>query len=100
MTDQELYDFHQARLNSLDPELREKMVALLRGKLTGPECNWRPNGAITDNPLTWWIPLHFTWGMGVRSALRKAGFTEAATGLDNLDNYWVGLVELAIKEQP
>ena len=98
MTDQELYDFHQQKLNSLDPELRGKMVAALRSLFHGTTTTKQIRELISSDPLGWAPPLHYYWGMAVRNALRDLGYTEAAIGIENLDDIWVGLVELAVKE--
>lgn len=37
--------------------------------------------------------------MNVRNLLRANGFGESDLGVDNLDGYTVGLVELAVAEQ-
>jgi len=98
MNDQELYDFHQEKLYSLDLEQRAKMVAALRGLFHGTPTAETIRERIAQDPLRWWVDLHFSWGMAVRNALRDLGYTEAAIGVENLDDYWVGLVELAVQE--
>ncbi len=43
----------------------------------------------------WWIPCHHAEMRAARNALRSNGFGEKEFGTDNLDDYAVGLVELA-----
>lgn len=50
---------------------------------------------INQNPEKWWVEHHFIWGMGIRNLLRKNGFGEQELGVDNLDDYYVGLIEQA-----
>ena len=50
---------------------------------------------INKSPEKWWIGHHFGWGMGVRNMLRKNGFDEKELGIDNLDDYYIPLVEQA-----
>jgi hypothetical protein len=44
----------------------------------------------------WWTEFHFFGMMSVRNALRQNGFGEKEFGIDNLDDYAVGLVEVAL----
>lgn len=50
---------------------------------------------IIENPTKWWVEHHFGWGMGIRNLLRENGYTEQSLGIDNLDDYYVGLIEQA-----
>lgn len=43
-------------------------------------------------------PLHFTWGMAVRNLLRDKGYGEKYFDVDNLDDYYVELIEKAATE--
>jgi hypothetical protein len=52
-------------------------------------------GRIEADP-EWWAASHFAGMMAVRNELRGAGFGEEDLGVDNLDDYAVGLVELAL----
>lgn len=45
-------------------------------------------------------PLHHGWGTAVRNLLREHGFGEKEFGVDNLDDYYVPLVEVAALETP
>lgn len=47
----------------------------------------------------WRTPYRHDWLMNVRNLLRANGFGESDLGVDNLDDYAVGLVELAVAEQ-
>lgn len=44
----------------------------------------------------WPAAYHMGWGMGIRNALRGAGFSENDFGIQNLDNIYVPLVEEAV----
>jgi hypothetical protein len=50
---------------------------------------------IQESPNKWWVMHHFTWGMAMRNLLRENGFTEQELGIDNLDNYYISLIEQA-----
>ena len=54
---------------------------------------------ISHDPQMWWAKHHFHWLMAVRNELREAGFGEREFGIQNLDDYAPGLVELAVKEK-
>lgn len=66
-------------------------VEFLRGRYDGDPI--RPT--MVADP-EWWVSHHFSGMMGVRNELRKNGFGERELGLDNLDDYAVGLLELAM----
>ena len=80
-----------------DPELRSRMVEFLEGRITAPD-KAMIREAIEKNPKTWWASYHLHWGMSIRNALRVAEFGERETGIENLDNVYIGLVEEAVKE--
>lgn len=40
--------------------------------------------------------MHFGWGMGIRNYLRQQGYGEKWFGIDNLDDFYVTLVEMAL----
>jgi len=82
----------------MDPELRRKMVAALKALIHEQYLSLAIRELIAIDPLGWSVPLHFSWGMEVRILLRERGFTEAATGIGNLDNVYIPLVEEAVKE--
>lgn len=46
------------------------------------------------------MPLHFSFGMGVRNLLRQGGFSEVMLGVQNLDDYYVPLLEAAAGFDP
>jgi hypothetical protein len=48
----------------------------------------------------WPAGYHTFWGMGVRNALRSAGFGEREFAIGNLDNIYVQLVEEAVRPLP
>jgi hypothetical protein len=50
---------------------------------------------IQENPTKWWVEHHFGWGMGMRNLLRKNGFNEQELSIDNLDDYYIMLIEQA-----
>ncbi len=89
--------FHRDNVAKLDPEKVENACTFLRG--------WFADGmdavqvhelteAIKVNP-EWFTAHHFFGMMAVRNALRIHGFGEKCFGIDNLDDYAVGLVERA-----
>jgi len=44
---------------------------------------------------SWYMPYHFTWGMTVRNLLRENGFGEREMGVENLDDFYIGIGEKA-----
>lgn len=49
------------------------------------------------DPDKWWVGHHFFWGMWMRNAMRSHGYGEKELGVGNLDDYYIELVEKAIK---
>ena len=80
-----------------DEIMRDKAVEFLRGWI-GENIKPEIRAQIKADPDGWSVPYHFGWGMGIRNALRTAGFRESQLGVRNLDNVYVELVELALKE--
>lgn len=64
-------------------------------KELAPEREQIEKAFITDQN-GWWVPYHFYWGMSVRNTLRTKGFDEEYFKIDNLDDFYVPLVEEAL----
>ncbi len=52
--------------------------------------------AIHSDRENWFAEYHFGWGMNVRNAMRKAGYTEKWLGVENLDDVYVEAIEHAV----
>ncbi len=50
-----------------------------------------------DPEKWWWARSHFDWGMVIRNALRKNGFSEEELGIENLGDHYVLLIEEAVQ---
>lgn len=85
--------FHADNVAKLDPALRTQAVDFLRGHLADSAETIRAEMAL--DLQDWWVKHHHGAMTGVRNALRMHGFGEKEFGIDNLDDYAVGLVELA-----
>ncbi len=82
--------------NSLSKHKRDVGIEFLRNFLLD-KVKEQIRKAIDKNKLNWFAPYHFHWGMGIRNALRNAGYGEKYFGIDNLDDIYVELVEEAVK---
>lgn len=71
-------------------------VAFLAGYFT-PEVIAQIRQVVERKSPDWPAGYHSCWGMGVRNALRTAGFGERELGVRNLDNVYVELVEEAVR---
>lgn len=87
--------FHGDNIATLDPEKVEAAVRYLCDMLS-PQSKQLIRKLAVRDPQGWWVAHHFHWGMGVRNLLRKGGFTEEYFRMGNLDDYYIGLVELAV----
>jgi len=92
-----LKQFHERIIAEYSSEKIEPAVAFLRQHLAAVAVDVRE--AIRKDPEHWITPYHFGWGMGVRNALRTAGFDEAYWPIWNLDDLYVALVERALAVQ-
>ena len=78
----------------MDSALKEPAVAFLKDFTNNDKEKIKE--AITEDPDSWVAPLHFYWGMGIRNALRTAGYDEKYFGINNLDDIYVYLIEDAV----
>lgn len=86
---------HLDNVRTLDPMTRADAVDFLKAKVIAwPEFEELKAKAQADPE--WWITHHFGAMMDVRNRLREAGYGEKEFGIDNLDDYAVGLLELAL----
>ena len=87
--------FSRNKLEELKPDIRDSAVQFLRGFFT-EDIKAQIRDAEKSDPQTWWVEHHLWWGMGVRNTLRANGFGEEEFGVDNLDDYYIGLIEAAV----
>lgn len=99
---------HAEYLQQVLPDKRRRAVEFLQAELREAAGEFRAH--ISEDPEAWWArphggdpalgfpgrSFHVTGGMSVRNALRHAGMDEAWFGIANLDDVYVGLIELAI----
>ena len=95
--------FHWNNAMSIAPDPRHRAVEFLRNTISKKTAN--EIRVLGSENAEWWSGLHFGWGMQMRNALRLNGLGEKELGVDNLDDYCMGLVELAVgltkeEEQP
>lgn len=76
-------------------ELRERCVEFLRKNL--PENVQKQIRELYEKEgPEWWVPFHFSWGMGIRNMLRDGGFRDDLLPCGDWDHYWVQVVEVAV----
>jgi hypothetical protein len=101
MTDDDLHRHCWTLVRGLDPEKVRHAAAQL-GDAMPPEDAETLSERIRARPGAWLEGDfrheygHHGWGTGVRNWLRQRGLGEAYFGIDNLDDYYVPLVELAL----
>lgn len=89
---------HAENLAKIPAAMRDQAVEFLRGYFSNaPTTIADVKEAMAKDPQTWWAPYHLTWGMAVRNLLRRNGYGEKQFGVDNLDDYYVGLIEEAFQ---
>ncbi len=52
-----------------------------------------------SDPITWWAPFHFIWGMGIRNLLREHVATDDELSTGNWDDHYIQCVEAAVQVQ-
>jgi hypothetical protein len=89
--------FHLDNVKKLD---REKVLAAVEFMQYWLKCgdysNYERLKAQASVDPEWWTAHHFGGMMAVRNALRSNGFGEKEFGIENWDDYAVGIVELAL----
>jgi hypothetical protein len=89
--------FHADNVAKLDPVLRDGAVAFLADLLAHDgEIDKLRDLATASKTGDWFAAYHFHGGMWIRNKLRAAGFGEKELGIENLDDYYVGLIEIAL----
>lgn len=75
---------------------RTRAVEFLRRRFDAVETTAALREMIEADPQGWWIPHHHDGGRQTRNDLRMNGMDEAWFGVSNLDDLYVGLIELAV----
>ncbi len=78
----------------LSASIKEPALAMLAEELAPARVELE--SLYKDNPNGWAIPHHFFWGMAVRNLLRQKGFGESYFSVENLDDFYIPLVEEAL----
>jgi hypothetical protein len=86
--------YHTERLAEIDPAKVRVAVAVIKGAVPADSLKEIRKQAEID-PEEWWVGSHFHFGMSIRNLLRSNGCGEAFMGFDNLDDYYVPLLEIA-----
>jgi hypothetical protein len=83
--------FHWRNAMKIPVDKRTAAVEFLKGEIDVEQIR-----TLSYADPEWWVGGHFHWGMAIRNRLRSGGFGEKELGVDNLDDYYIGLVELAV----
>jgi len=86
---------HNENFAKLDPLVAADAINYLRQVIT-PGEKLSIQGEMAVDPQAWWAQYHFTWGMHVRNMLRAEGFGEDDFHVNNIDDYYIALVERAV----
>lgn len=89
----ELAKYCWDNVERLDQEKVKAAVKMLQEELKAvlPEVA----EIIKKNRLGWAVGYHFGWGMTVRNLLRGKEFGEKYFEIENLDDYYIPLIEMA-----
>jgi hypothetical protein len=93
--DETLSEYCERMLSAFPADKINAAVAFLRGEFPSEVAD-QIREAIRTNPASWIGPYHFSWGMGVRNALRDAALGEDFWPTNNLDDIYVPLIERAV----
>ena len=93
----QLHNKSERLWEELDLGLRTRIIAIMDENIAEvkPEilADWK------DNPLGWWIPHHFDWGMSIRNLFRQNGLPDSVLPGEqpNWDDYWVTAIEKSVE---
>lgn len=82
--------------SSLPNDIKNKAIDFLRKELLEEEII-DIRKAIKEKPNDWWALSHFSWGMSIRNKLRQNVALDDKLPTKNWDDYYVQLVEEAVK---
>lgn len=94
--------YFEALFATLDPDKVDAAAHAMRKVLDTSGTTTEIRKAIKEYGRHEWIHNfsggmgHFGWGMGARNWLRSAGYGEKYWPVDNLDDYYVSIVEYAV----
>jgi hypothetical protein len=74
-----------------DDRLYEELLKVPENRGESQECWWCKGKKICDE-----MPLHHGFGTQVRNLLRSEGYGEKYFGIDNLDDFYSALIEMAM----
>ena len=83
----------------LPPDIRTKAVEAISQELS--EINKADIRDLGKDNAEWWISMQClqkkpNWVLQTRDALSRAGLNRETMGIDNVDDYIIGLVEMAV----
>jgi hypothetical protein len=91
-----LRQIHEEKWAELSDDVKTKAVAIIQAEFT-EDLKEEIRGMIRNDPNDWCSLYHHGWGTGVRNLLREKGLTDDMTPDGNWDDYYVMVVEEAVK---
>lgn len=91
-----LRQIHEEKWAELSDDVKRDAIACLRSHFT-EELKQDIRNLIKNDPNEWISSYHHGWGTGVRNLLRENGLTDDLTPDGNWDDYYVMVVEEAVK---
>lgn len=88
------HNFSGQRIRAMNEDKRRQVVDFVRNHLH-PKLLEDIKSEILRDREFWWVKQHFGWGMKFRNFLREHGFNELALRITDLDDYYIGIIELA-----
>lgn len=89
------HTFSGRRMKAVDAMRRVQVVGFIR-RSVHPGLMLDLMREITADRELWWVKQHMTWGLMFRNFLRDNKFGEKELGITNLDDYYIGFIELAV----
>ena len=91
-----LRQIHEEKWAELSDDVKTKAIAIIQAEFT-EELKEEIRGMIWNDPNNWIGMHHHGWGTGVRNLLREKGLPDNLTPDGNWDDYYIMVVEEALK---
>ena len=98
LSDKEFIEFQNDKFEEIPTDILNKAVELLKNEIT--EITKKEiREDIKNNPLYWFAPYHFGWGMAIRNLLRDKVCLDDKLPSGNWDDYYVQIIEIVARDR-
>jgi hypothetical protein len=95
LSDKEFQKFEGDRMVEMPTNILNKAIELLKKEIDAKTQD-EIRESIKDNPLYWFAPYHFGWGMAIRNLLRDKVCLDNKLPSGTWDDYYVQIIEIVV----